>query len=185
MYNWFLTAVTTASLCLWPVDAPNNYYDSLKDETVVDDKSIYYDQKEVSCLAVNIYHEARGESKEGKLAVAFVTLNRVKSNAYPDTVCGVVYQGHHKPSWRDNGMMVPIRHRCQFSWYCDGKPDMVQDFKSYEKIIDLAIDVWYNRYQDITDGSLFYHADYVEPHWARHMAKTVQIDNHIFYTVSY
>ena len=62
---------------------------------------------------------------------------------------------------------------------------MVQDFKSYEKIIDLAIDVWYNRYQDITDGSLFYHADYVEPHWARHMAKTVQIDNHIFYTVSY
>jgi len=182
MYNWFLTAMTTGALCLWPVDAPN-YYDSLKDEIV--DNKIYYDQDEVSCLAVNIYHEARGESKEGKLAVAFVTLNRVKSNAYPDTVCGVVYQGYHKPSWRDETKMVPIRHRCQFSWYCDGKPDIVRDFNIYEEIIKLSIDVWEDRYEDNTNGSLFYHADYVEPTWAQHMAKTVKIDRHIFYTASY
>ena len=89
----------------------------------------------------------------------------LKSNSYPDTICGVVYQGYHKPSWRDETKMVPIRHGCQFSWYCDGKSDMVLDFDIYEEIIELAIDVMVNRYEDNTEGSLFYHADYVEPHY--------------------
>ena len=183
MYSWFLTAVCAVSLCLIPVDA-NDYFIE-KDRVLVIDEGIIFIDREISCLAVNIYHEAMGESKEGKLAVAFVTLNRVKSNAYPNTVCGVVYQGYHKPSWRDETKMVPIRHRCQFSWYCDGKPDIVRDFDIYEEIIELSIDVWEDRYEDNTEGSLFYHADYVEPTWAQHMAKTVKIDRHIFYTASY
>ena len=183
MYSWFLTAVVTVSLCMIPVPAS---------DYIIEDRDIHHydpvkviDKQEIACLAVNIYHEARGESKDGQIAVAFVTLNRVKSNSYPDTICGVVYQGYNKPSWRDETKMVPIRHRCQFSWYCDGKPDMVLDFEIYEEIILLAIDVMVNRYEDNTEGSLFYHADYVEPHWAQHMAKTVKIDNHIFYTASY
>tara|TARA_E500000331_G_scaffold99836_1_gene96644 strand:- start:1316 stop:1792 length:477 start_codon:yes stop_codon:yes gene_type:complete len=141
-----------------------------------------HSQKEIACLAVNIYHEARGESSEGQLAVAFVTLNRVESEAYPNTVCGVVYQGKHKPSWKDKNKLVPIRHRCQFSWYCDGKPDIVLDFDTYEEIIELAISVWFGKVHDNTKGSLFYHADYVEPVWAQHMAMTTKIDSHIFYT---
>ena len=183
MYSWFLTAVVAVSLCMIPVPAS---------DYIIEDRDIRHydpvkviDKQEIACLAVNIYHEARGESKEGKLAVAFVTLNRVKSDAYPNTVCGVVYQGYHKPSWRDETKMVPIRHRCQFSWYCDGKPDIVRDFDIYEEIIELSIDVWEDRYEDNTQGSLFYHADYVEPTWAQHMAKTVKIDRHIFYTASY
>ena len=183
MYSWFLTAVVTVSLCMIPVPAS---------DYIIEDRDIHHydpvkviDKQEIACLAVNIYHEARGESKDGQIAVAFVTLNRVKSNAYPDTVCGVVYQGYHKPSWRDETKMVPIRHRCQFSWYCDGKPDIVRDFDIYEEIIKLSIDVWEDRYEDNTEGSLFYHADYVEPTWAQHMAKTVKIDRHIFYTASY
>ena len=183
MYSWFLTAVVTVSLCMIPVPAS---------DYIIEDRDIHHydpvkviDKQEIACLAVNIYHEARGESKDGQIAVAFVTLNRVKSNSYPDTICGVVYQGYHKPSWRDETKMVPIRHRCQFSWYCDGKPDIVRDFDIYEEIIELSIDVWEDRYEDNTQGSLFYHADYVEPTWAQHMAKTVKIDRHIFYTASY
>ena len=180
MTTWFLTALTALSLLLWPISA-DNY--------VVNDKEFQYlelervhSQKEIACLAVNIYHEARGESSEGQLAVAFVTLNRVESEAYPNTVCGVVYQGKHKPSWKDKNKLVPIRHRCQFSWYCDGKPDIVLDFDTYEEIIELAISVWFGKVHDNTKGSLFYHADYVEPVWAQHMAMTTKIDSHIFYT---
>ena len=99
MTTWFLTALTSISLLLWPISA-DNY--------VVNDKEFQHlelervhSQKEIACLAVNIYHEDRGESSEGQLAVAFVTLNRVASEAYPNTVCGVVYQGKHRPSWKD------------------------------------------------------------------------------------
>ena len=179
MYSWFLTALAAVSLVLWPASA-DNYYDK---EIHVYDPVKVIDEKEIACLAINIYHEARGESSEGKIAVAFVTLNRVKHDAYPDTICGVVYQGKHRPSWRDENELVPIRHGCQFSWYCDGKSDMVRDFTSYEEIIELAIDVMVSRYEDNTNGSLFYHADYVEPAWAQHMAMTTKIDSHIFYTV--
>ena len=84
--------------------------------------------------------------------------------------------------WKDKDKLVPIRHGCQFSWYCDGKPDIVLDFDTYEEIIELAINVWFGKVQDNTKGSLFYHADYVEPVWAQHMAMTTKIDSHIFYT---
>ena len=182
MYSWFLAAISAVSLIMWPMSTDNHF---VNDKDFVEyEQEIVYNQEEISCLAVNIYHEARGESEEGKLAVAFVTLNRVKSNAYPDTVCEVVYQGKHKPSWRDKEKLVPIRYRCQFSWYCDGKPDIVLDFDSYEEIITLAMNVWYGRYEDITDGSLFYHADYVNPAWASKMAMTIRIDNHIFYRMA-
>ena len=183
MYSWFLTAISAVTLVLYPLSADNHF---INDKNFLEyEQELIHNQEEIACLAVNIYHEARGESKDGQIAVAFVTLKRVKSNSYPDTICGVVYQGYHKPSWRDETKMVPIRHRCQFSWYCDGKPDIVRDFDIYEEIIELSIDVWEDRYEDNTQGSLFYHADYVEPTWAQHMAKTVKIDRHIFYTASY
>ena len=72
-------------------------------------------QTEIECMAKNIYFEAAIESTAGQLAVAQVTLNRVKSKHYPNTVCEVVYEGPHHASGH------PKRDRCQFSWYCDGK----------------------------------------------------------------
>ena len=74
-------------------------------------------EEEIRCLAENIYWEARNQSKEGRLAVAQVTLNRVEDPRFPNTICGVVKQTKYYPSGRID------LHSCQFSWYCDGKSD--------------------------------------------------------------
>ena len=73
--------------------------------------------EELECMSKNIYFEAATESTAGKLAVAQVTMNRVRSTHYPNTVCKVITQGIHY----SNGF--PVKDRCQFSWYCDGKHD--------------------------------------------------------------
>ena len=84
------------------------------------------DINQMHCLATNIYHEARGESDVGKIAVAHVTLNRTFSEYYPDTICDVVYQARLSRWWLENkGREVPVRNQCQFSWYCDGRSDAV------------------------------------------------------------
>jgi len=74
-------------------------------------------KKQLTCLAKNIYFEARNEPFAGQFAVALVTLNRVNDTAFPDTICKVVYQGIHTTDG------FPKRDRCQFSWYCDGASD--------------------------------------------------------------
>jgi len=135
---------------------------------------------EVVCLALNIYHEARGETIAGQVAVASVTLNRVKSARFPNTVCGVVYQAKYSKWWKDRGKTVPVRNKCQFSWYCDGKPDVIEDQSVYEKVFDVA-EIVYNTGIDTTEGSLFYHAKYVEPYWKDSMELVMAADNHIFY----
>ena len=71
-------------------------------------------EKQHECLAKNIYFEARNEPFVGQFAVALVTLNRVHDSAFPNTICEVVYEGIHTASG------FPKKHRCQFSWYCDG-----------------------------------------------------------------
>lgn len=135
------------------------------------------------CLADNIYHEARGQGTAGWLAVANVTINRVKDSRYPDTVCEVVHQGPHRPSWKGTGEMIPVRHRCQFSWYCDGRSDDISNNTLYSQIYDLSYNIVYGNidFIDITDGATHYHADYVMPDWARTKTKTVEIEDHIFY----
>ena len=75
-------------------------------------------EAEVSCLAMNMYHEARNQSFAGQLAVANVTMNRVNDERFPDTICEVVKQGPTRPSWKDKTKRVPIRNRCQFLWFC-------------------------------------------------------------------
>jgi len=109
----------TAKLILLHVLA--NDKAALADRTKVNSDQAY-------CLAQNIYHEARGESIAGQFAVAHTTLNRVKSSAYPQTVCGVVTQAvrdeHNKP----------IKNMCQFSWYCDEAPDYISVSKKDGKL---------------------------------------------------
>ena len=137
----------------------------------------------VECLALNMYHEARGQGTAGELAVTTVVMNRVNDSRFPNTICGVVKQGPTRPSWKDPKILFPIKHKCQFSWYCDGKSDKPRNKKTYEKMKDFAKTLLSNKllYLDITDGATHYHADYVSPSWAKTKTKTVEIQDHIFY----
>jgi N-acetylmuramoyl-L-alanine amidase len=128
-------------------------------------------KEEITWLVKNIYFEARNQGTAGRLAVMMVTINRVLSQKFPNTIKGVVTQGGKK------------RHRCQFSWYCDGAHDKIYDWKTYNEIEQLVLTTLpvASRINDITDGATFYHATYVKPYWAKAMKKTIQIGDHIFY----
>ena len=138
-------------------------------------------QNQIECLAKNMYFEARGQGTAGVLAVAFGVLNRVNDHRFPNTICEVVYQAITRPSWKDKSKRYPIRNRCQFSWYCDGKSDEIHDWRSYHAITEVARMVLLGYIEDNTNGSTFYHANYVKPHWSNHMAVAVIHDKHIFY----
>lgn len=131
----------------------------------------------VLCLAMNLYHEARGESLAGQLAVGFSTMNRVAEKRYPDTVCGVVKQAKYHGWDLDN----PIRNRCQYSWFCDGKSDNPQDGKAMLEATILAQNIIAGTITDISEGATHYHATYVTPYWADDMTVVLEIDQHIFY----
>ena len=128
-----------------------------------------FQERERRCLAVAIYFEARGEPVRGQIAVGQVIMNRVRSPLFPETICGVVYQGHMKPG-------------CQFSFTCDGKTDNPRNDAQWALAQDIA--------KQITSGeawlpevgySTFYHANYVSPGWAGRMSKIDKIGRHIFY----
>ena len=127
-------------------------------------------RREQHCLATGIYFEARGEPKAGQAAVAQVILNRVRAPAFPNTVCGVVYQNSH---WRN---------RCQFSFTCDGIKDRVRSPRHWRiaKEVAKAATMGTAWFQDV-GSSTHYHADYVNPRWNRRMAKVAKIGRHIFY----
>ena len=131
------------------------------------------------CLALNTYHEAKNQSMVGQIAVAEVVMNRVADRRYPNTVCEVVKQG---PKYK--GSDIPVRHKCQFSWFCDGKSDLPKNEKAWKKAQDYAYLVLYNRIAiDITEGATHYHATYVKPNWRhdRGMQLVGRIGSHIFY----
>ena len=105
---------------------------------------VNFDIEEARCLAENIYHEARNQGTAGWLAVAAVTMNRVIDNRFPNTICEVVFQAETKESWKTKSkkdilaserIFYPIRHRCQFSWYCDGKSDDINNVNVYMEIM--------------------------------------------------
>ena len=128
--------------------------------TPIDNKSDYNEQLEeigqAKCLADNMYFEARNQGTAGIIAVSNVVLNRVKSKMYPNNICEVVRQGPHRESWRKNGKYHPVKHRCQFSWYCDGKPDKPKNVKQYEEMFKFALLIVKGELSllDITDGAL-------------------------------
>ena len=107
-------------------------------------------EDDLFCMVQNVYHEARGEDMLGQAAVAHVTLNRVRSPAYPDTVGGVVWQ------------------KGQFSWTEDGRSDHMTDLDAIGKAVDIALAASRGNIQDPTGGALHYYAqDKVRPYWAR------------------
>ncbi len=126
--------------------------------------------RELACLAKAVYFEARSESLKGQMAVAKVVLNRVRNPRFPNTVCGVVYQGAER------------RNACQFSFACDGKPDYPTEAKQWriaKRIAAKALRGQIRMRQ--LDGVDFYHADYVRPTWASMMRPVIKIGRHIFY----
>ena len=135
---------------------------------------------DVHCLAQNIYFEAGNQSLAGKIAVANVTMNRVEHDKFPNDICAVVYQ---TKSWRTSwtGKQVPQLGMCQFSWFCDGKSDKPKDSKTWAESLVIANDVIENKYFDITEGAMWYHADYIFPYWAQHLNQTIHLHAHIFY----
>lgn len=139
-----------------------------------------FDKLEISCLARNMYFEARGQPTEGLFAVAHVTYNRVKADEFPNTFCGVVEQANYHNM---QGRMIVSLNHCQFSWYCDGIPDVVGNREMYEKIYELAREYYiYRDYNvDFTEGSLYYHNTTVNPGWSTGFQKIAQIGDHIFY----
>ena len=143
---------------------------------------IEYESFEMQCLAMNIYHEARSENLAGKYAVADVVLNRVRDDRYPNSICGVVYQGKHKPSWKDPDKLVPIRNACQFSWYCDGKSDDAMDGDAWADALYISYQIINNnKYRGITEGATHYHTNWVDPYWAPTLQQVGTIGSHIFY----
>ena len=122
------------------------------------------------CLALNVYHEARSDTMIGQYAVAHVVMNRVQSDRFPDSVCDVVHQGYHKG-----------KHKCQFSWYCDGKSDTPTEPRAWALATLVAYDVLNGTVPDVTYGATHYHATYVRPYWAKHFKETVTHGSHIFY----
>ena len=130
------------------------------------------------CLALNTYHEAKNQSMIGQVATAQVVMNRVADSRYPNTVCEVVKQG---PKYK--GSDVPVRHKCQFSWFCDGKSDEPRrDSKEWRMAQEYARIVLSGRIVlDVTEGATHYHATYVKPSWAKTKTRTTRIEKHIFY----
>lgn len=126
--------------------------------------------RELECLALNVYWEARGESPKGQSAVAAVTLNRVAHSAFPDSICQVVRQG--------------VRYglnRCQFSWACDRYADRPRDGDAWADAKEVAFRVLYMDEPDPTQGALYFHATRVRPNWSRSMVKVARIGRHIYY----
>ena len=126
--------------------------------------------KAEKCLANAVYFEARGEAVRGQIAVAQVVMNRVFSPFYPNDVCGVVYQNAHR------------HNACQFTFACDGVPDIVTEPDAWERAKRIA--------RDMLDGKLWmpevsksthYHAYWVRPDWVGEMKKVYKLGVHTFY----
>lgn len=177
---WFISAIF-AMLCFTAVIASNIQTDHPYSEPMTINE---VNPQEIMCLALNIYHEARNDNLAGKVAVSDVVMNRVLDARYPNTVCDVIYQGKRSEWWAERGEDVPVKHMCQFSWFCDGIDDTPKNETAWEEAKIIAINYMkYGRYRGITEGATHYHATYVKPNWVydRGMNMVGQIGDHIFY----
>jgi len=123
----------------------------------------------IECLTAAVYYEARSQNDDGQRAVAQVVLNRVRDRAFPDSVCGVVYQG----STRRTG--------CQFSFTCDGSMAFRRDPASWAHARDIAVSALSGQVYAPVGSATFYHANYVLPWWAASMDRVATVGAHIFY----
>ena len=161
-----------------------------------------FDREELKCMAENIYFEARHEPMAGKVAVGQVVLNRIKDERFPATICEVVKQGPHRESWKtkknpdlkpEERRYYPRKNRCQFSWYCDGKKDIIWATYMNGDVIQENMTAWRdsihvalfmmsgNMKDDITNGAVFYYNPHIaNPAWGAIYKETIIIGNHRF-----
>jgi spore germination cell wall hydrolase CwlJ-like protein len=151
--------------------APNADYD-IDDDAEVDWP--IFNNSDVGCLAVALFHEARNQPDDGLVAVANVIMNRVKVGQHPSTICEVIYRG------------------CHFSFVCDKTKqydpagakhslDRSSWIKIYARSKELIISYNGVGFVDITKGATYYHSTKVKPKWRKYREKTVTIGDHIFY----
>ena len=125
---------------------------------------------EGECLSQAIYFEARGEGQKGWQAITEVIINRANSPLFPDTICDVVRQGEQ------------VKFGCQFSFYCDGKPENITEplvFIEIKKFVKRALEA---EMEEVTGGAFYFHTTQVNPSWSRNFKETVRIGRHVFYT---
>jgi len=125
------------------------------------------------CLAEALYFEARGETVKGQFAVAEVILNRVKSERFPSTLCGVIKQGTGR------------KYQCQFTYTCDGHKEVIAEPKAFERVSKVARAAMDGVVNGLTEGATHYHTNAVRPAWARVYKRTAKIGVHIFYRHNY
>ncbi len=128
-------------------------------------------ERQLTCLARNIYYEAGSEPFEGKVAVAQVTINRTESGRFPSDICQTIYQKN----------VFYEKVVCQFSWYCDRAATVKPVHKpNYDESMVAAKKVLLEGFRlPSLEKALFYHADYVDPKWNKE--KVAKIGRHIFY----
>jgi hypothetical protein len=132
-------------------------------------------KKALLCLALNDYFEARGETLQGRVAVAKVVLNRTQDLRFPNTVCGVVFESHR--------MSATNERVCQFSWHCDGLKDRPADSDVWRDSVLIAAAVLFggDAIEDPTGGAMWYHTTAVNPPWATQLHAAAEIGAHLFY----
>ena len=137
--------------------------------------AVQADPVQKHCLAEAMYFEARNQGWKGMLAVGVVIQNRVKDPRYPDNICSVVRQGKY---WQGH----PVKHKCQFSYYCDGKHERPAEKQAWKEASDIAgllvaTDVVVEGLEDATH----YHCTTVQPPWATGLVLLQRVGDHKFY----
>ena len=128
--------------------------------------------QDLNCLAKNVYHEARGEPIDGQYAVAEVTMNRVASKHYPNTVCDVVYQ--------TNFDVIRKRNVSAFSWTELDLTAPIDD-RIWQRAWKIAEEVYDEEAEPRVEGALFYHSRFIRPRWSKRKRYIAKIGRHIFY----
>jgi len=121
------------------------------------------------CLSEALYFEARGETAEGLFAVGEVIMNRVDSNAYPNSLCNVINQGTGR------------KYACQFTYTCDGLPEVINEKDAWRRVGKVARMLIDGAPRDLTQGATHYHTTAVSPSWAKRFPKVAQYGAHLFY----
>ena len=160
-----LGLVASIMLLDWAVDS------KLSDVTTTSQITADFRDRQLKCLAKNIYYEAGSEPFEGKVAVAQVTMNRAADSRFPDDVCKVIYQKN----------IFYEKVVCQFSWYCDrAATSRPINAANYNESMEAAKKVLLEDFRlPSLKNALFYHADYVNPGWGK--KPIAKIGHHIFY----
>ena len=129
-------------------------------------------RRELTCLAMNVYYEARGEPVEGQHGVAAVTMNRVVDSRYPNTICKVV----HQKRWD----YLRKRYVSAFSWTeFDSVPE--PEGEAWHRAVEVAEAAIQRRGEPMLDGAVHYHARRIRPSWARGKKPVAKIGRHVFY----